>query len=253
MGDGSRAAAGALTVELGGRTVGLEDLAYVNRMTTVGFVLPNVAHEVNNALQVVSGLAEMLLARDELAPEVRDKLGRMSVQTARATGLMRDLVAFTRRERAGVALTDVARVAESALAMRRYHLSRDCVSVTFEGPGQEEALCHLDAHGLQQVVVNLVINAEQALRGRPEPALRVAVSADGDHVAILVEDNGPGLDEDAARRAGRPFFTTIQTHALGLGLAVSRALVDAAGGDLELQALPARGTRARIRLPRLSR
>jgi two-component system C4-dicarboxylate transport sensor histidine kinase DctB len=240
---------GAFTVELGGRALGLDDLAHVNRMTTIGAVLPNVAHEVNNALQIIGGLAEMLCARADLAPDVVDKLARVSAQSARATGLVRDLVAFARRERASVALADVSRVAETALALRRYHLSRDRVAVTLDGAAGQNALCRLDAHYLQQVLVNLLLNAEQAVRGQPQPAIRVAVTIEGERVAVAVEDNGRGLG-DGIRRAGEPFYTTAERHALGLGVAVSRALVEAAGGTLELQPIAGGGTRALIRLAR---
>jgi two-component system C4-dicarboxylate transport sensor histidine kinase DctB len=245
--DGGQAT-GELAVELGGRRLGLDDLAHVNRMTALGLVLPNTAHEINNALQVVGGLLEMLSARSDLPPDVLDKLTRGSQQVARATGLMRELVAFARRERAAPVRADLSRIAEAALAMRRYHLSRDRVAVTTDLAPPAPVLCRVDPHYLQQALVNLLLNAEQALKGQPDPTLRVAVAAaPGGGATVLVEDNGCGLGE-AAGHAGEPFYSTLEAQALGLGVAVSRALVERQGGRLDLEPAGPRGTRARITL-----
>ncbi len=249
-GPGQTGADGGLDVVLGGRRLSVEDLAYVNRMMTVALVLPNAAHEVNNALQVVSGLVEMLGAREDLPAPAQDKLRRIGTQVGRATTLMRELVAYTRRDHAAVSRVDAARVAEAALAMRRYHLSRDRVTVTTRTECDPPAWCRADGHYLQQALVNLILNAEQAVRGRPDPRVSLVVETTPDEVRILVEDNGAGLQGDAAARAGEPFFSTADTCALGLGVAVARALVARHGGRVVLtQAVP-QGTQACVWLPR---
>jgi len=247
---GSRpGAAAGLTAELGGRSFATEDLAQLNRMSVVGLVLPNVAHEVNNALQVVCGLVEMVAARPDLPPEAVSKLGRIGAQAGRASSLIRELVAFSRRELAAVGVVDVRKVADAALALRRYHLSRDRVSVVVETPADGGCLVRADAHYLQQVLVNLIVNAEQALRGREAPALRLAVRELASSVDVLVEDNAGGMDSEVSRRAGDLFFSTRESPALGLGLAVSGALTAAQGGRLTVEPVPG-GTRARVSLPR---
>ena len=112
----------------------------------------------------------------------------------------------------------------------------------------QPCLSRLDGHYLQQVIINLIVNAEQALRGKDTPSLSVSVVPQGEQVAILVEDNGGGLCGEASARAGQPFFSTQSPEALGLGLAVSRALVERQGGTLTLEAAE-RGTRVRVTLP----
>ncbi|MBL8142616.1 MAG: hypothetical protein JNM38_15965, partial [Acidobacteria bacterium] len=87
----------------------LDELAFLNRMTTTGMVLPNVAHELNNALQVVGGLVEMLSARGDLPADVLDKVGRIGAQAAKSAAMVRELVAFSRRDQAGVGLVDAVR------------------------------------------------------------------------------------------------------------------------------------------------
>lgn len=239
----------ALTAELGGRRFETEDLAHLNRMSVVALVLPNVAHEVNNALQVVCGLVEMIVARPDLPPDVIGKLGRIGAQAGRASALMRELVAFSRRDQATVAVTDVRRIVEAAVALRRYHLARDRVSVAIESPAETACLCRLDSHYLQQALVNLIVNAEQALRGRDQPSIRISLTAEASVIEILVEDNAGGMEDEAQGRAGDLFFSTRQSPALGLGLAVSSSLVAAQGGRLTVEHAVG-GTRARISLPR---
>jgi C4-dicarboxylate-specific signal transduction histidine kinase len=238
---------GPLVLEVGQRRFELDALAQLNRMNMLGLVLPNVAHEVNNALQVVSGLVEMVSSRPELPRDVADKLTRMGAQAGRASSLIRELVAFARRDQAGVVMVDVRRVVEAALAMRRYHLARDRVAVKVVLP-EQACLARLDGHYLQQVLINIIANAEEALKGKEDRALTLSASSDDTEVLVVVEDNAGGLTGDAALRAGEPFFSTNSGQALGLGLAVSRALVERQGGTLTLVPT-AGGTQVRITLP----
>jgi signal transduction histidine kinase len=243
--------AGALprAVRAAERDLTLDDLVYINRMTTVGQVLPNVAHELNNALQIVGGLVEMLGARADLPRDVLDKVARIGAQSSRATVMIRDLVAFSRRDDGGVRLVDLGRIVEAALAMRRYHLSRARIAVTADTRGSADAaLVQADAHALQQVLLNLLINAEHSMAGREGGRLAIVVSAGPDAVTVTVEDNGPGVPPDLRRRVTEPFFTT-KGHAAGLGLTVAAALMERDGGALSLDHLPDGGTRAVMRLP----
>ena len=241
---------GTLTAEVGGRALNLEELAFLNRMTTTGMVLPNVAHELNNSLQVVGGLVEMLAARGDLPADVLDKVARIGLQAAKSASMVRELVAFSRRDQGGVGVVDVARVVEQALALRRYHLSRARVVVSTEVGDGGPYVLRADGHHLLQVLVNVIINAEQALEGRTGPTLRVGVGRGaGGGVEITIDDNAGPLDEHVAARACDAFYTTRTARAIGLGLAVGRALVARDGGTLDLAPLGTQGTRATLRFP----
>ena len=239
--------AASLAVRVGDRTLGLEELAYLNRMTTAGLVLPNVAHELNNALQVIGGLVELLSLREDLPQDVKDKIGRVGVQSSRATELIREVVTFARRDDAGVAQVDVAKVVDRALGFRRYHLGRARIGVRVEGCGPGEALARVDANYLQQILLNVIINSEQALAGRPGGEIDVRVERVSAGVTVRVHDNGPGLD-DAAGRAPEPFFTTRPPSA-GLGLAVATALAESQGGNLQVLGGEGGGCVALLPLP----
>jgi signal transduction histidine kinase len=227
-----------------------DDLVYLNRMTVTGLVLPNVAHEVNNALQVVSGLVEMVAARPDLPAEAAEKLSRIGAQAGRASTMLRDLVEFSRRDNGGVTLVDLRKVVEAALAMRRYHLSRQRVAIDVDALPAGPSLARADGHCLQQALVNLIVNAEQALQGSDKPALRIAIEVEGSEAAISVEDNGPGLPNGQEARVGEAFFTTRRARTLGLGLAVARVLIEQQGGRLEIRSRPGGGVRARMGVPR---
>jgi C4-dicarboxylate-specific signal transduction histidine kinase len=236
------------TVRAADRELALDDLFYLNRMTTVGQVLPNVAHELNNALQVISGIVEILSIKTGLPVDVSDKVGRIGAQTARASDMIRDLVVFARHDDGGVNLIDVMRTIERALAFRRYHLARARITVAVEGPGNGLTRARLDGSYLHQILLNLIINAEHSLAGRSDGRIRITVTRAGDTMEIRLADNGDGVPADVAARMTEPFFTTKGTAA-GLGLTVAAGLARALAGTLQLENAPDGGAQAVLRFP----
>jgi signal transduction histidine kinase len=238
---------GGLAVRVGSRTLGLEELAYVNRATTTGLVLPNVAHELNNALQVIGGLVELLSMRADLPQDAKDKIGRIGAQSGRATELIRELVTFARRDDAGLAQVDLAKLVDRALAFRRYHLARARIAVHVAGAQPGEVLVRADGSSLLQILLNLIINGEQALTGRAGAEIHVHIARTPEGVTVEVRDNGPGTGRHETA-APEPFFTT-RPPAPGLGLAVATALAASQGGSLRLQSAPEGGSVAVLTVP----
>ena len=220
------------------------DLAYVNRLVSLEHVLPNVTHELNNALQVISGLSEILATRPGLSDDVVQKLQRMHAQATRCYGLLRDLLSYARRDDVAP-VADVARAIERALDLRRFHLARARVTVQIE-PGPSGLTAAMDSQHLVQVLVNLVLNAEQAMSGRPDPTLTISYGEEAGNVVIAVIDTGPGVDTATVEQTCFAPFWTTRTGALGLGLPAARALVEAARGTLAFTA----PTRVDVRVPR---
>lgn len=221
------------------RAFSTADLAFINRMTTTGVVLPSVAHEINNSLQVISGMVEILTMRGQLPPDVADKVAKIAAQASKAATNLRDLVAFSRRD--GVApKVDLRSAAERAVALRRYYLARGKVDVVIDAPA-EPLLANADSHYAVQVLVNLIVNAEEALANQDRREIRIALSRHDGFVHCELSDSGPGFAPEAASSACTPFFTTKPTGA-GLGLAVARQLVEAEGGSLSI----VRGTPCRV-------
>lgn len=206
------------------------DLVFANRLITLELVLPNVTHEINNALQVIGGLGEIIATKPGISDDVGQKLQRIHGQAVRCSSLLRELMNYARRDEASPA-TDVARSIDRSLNLRRYHLARARVTVHVEPSSDGAATARMDSQHFEQMLVNLVLNAEQSMVGRVDPVIRIAYGRDGDALVLTVADSGPGIDLDREDEYFRPFMTT-KPGAVGLGLTAARALVRANGGTL---------------------
>jgi len=212
------------------RALGAGDLVFANRLITLELVLPNVTHEINNALQVIGGLGEIIATRPGLSEDVAQKLQRIHGQAVRCSGLLRELLNYARRDEASPT-TDVARSIERALNLRRYHLARARVTVLVEPHEPHGLAASMDSQHFEQILVNLVLNAEQALTGHTDPTIRIAYGREGGEMVLTVADNGPGIRLAQQDEYFRPFMTS-RDGAVGLGLTASRALALASGGAL---------------------
>jgi C4-dicarboxylate-specific signal transduction histidine kinase len=216
------------------------DLAFINRMTTTGQVLPSVAHEINNSLQVIAGLVEIMGLRGQLSPDIAERVEKISAQTAKAASQLRELVAFSRRD--GVLhKTDIRTAAERAVSLRRYHLSRGRVTASIDVRHDGPLVAQADSQHVVQVLVNLILNAEEALGVRDVREITLTVWREAGAIYCAVSDSGPGFAQAAADRPGTPFLTTKTSGAAGLGLAVARGLIEADGGQFTIAStIPAR-------------
>ena len=253
QGAGNSASAGEPSAEAGSadeRPLTLEDLVYINRMTTVGHVLPSVAHELNNALQVIGGLVELLTMRAELGRDVQDKITKIGLQSSRSAAMLREFVSFARRDDA-VARVDVAKALERALGLRRYHLARARIDAVMVEPQPTGPLVvPADSQHVVQVLLNLLINAEESLAGQERRELRIQLLDLPSTVRCQIEDSGPGFSAAALRVLRKPFASTKSRGTAGLGLAVAGALMEKDRGRLEV--LDGPGGRVRVEWPKAS-
>ncbi|MBA2355833.1 MAG: hypothetical protein H0V80_14350 [Acidobacteria bacterium] len=230
MSPSERLAVPAQVLGVPARALDAGDLVLANRLVTLELVLPNITHEINNALQVIGGLGEIIATRPGISEDVAQKLQRIHGQAVRCSGLLRDLLGYARRDEASP-ITDVPRCLDRALNLRRYHLSRARVTVQIDPETEGPVVARMDSQHFEQVLVNLVVNAEQSLAGHPDPVVRVAYARDAADVVLTVHDSGPGIDPSQQETYFQPFMTT-RSGALGLGLTASRALAHAAGGTV---------------------
>jgi PAS domain S-box-containing protein len=240
--------------------VGLEDLQdareLTERMSTLGVLLAGIMHEVRNPLAYVHGNLEIL--GEELTQPTADWTPEQSREcvmeaqrgVARILELVDAVSLSSRAESMGPTSVDVAKVVEAAARLvHRRVVSAARLEVTGARPG---ALALAEESRLAQVVMNLLINAAQAVQGQsyPEPLIRVSHFGEGDRAVIEVADNGPGVPLSLRERVFKPFFTTKPVGAgTGLGLSISRQIVDSFGGALELRCPPEGGATFRVLLP----
>ena len=213
------------------------------RFAAAGELLGGVAHEVNNPLMAIASHAELRLADNKLSAEQRNEMQSILRQAQRAAKLLRGLLRFVRageKRSATVNLNDVAR---AAIDLVSYRFNID--EITLEGRLDPELPPVVgDANRLEQVIVNLLSNALDALRTvKPPRRLTVDTYTDdtGGKVCMTVTDNGPGVAPEIAGRLFRPFASTKGVRGTGLGLYISRQLVREAEGELDLVKLPESG------------
>jgi len=221
------------------------------KLAAVGQLVSGVAHELNNPLTSIAGLAEFLLEQQELGPKDRDHLQVIHEQAERAGRIVRNLLTFARKgpgERARVNLNDVV---QRTLLLMSYDLKlKDIRTEKNLGSGMPDVVG--DRHALQQVVLNLVTNAAHALAGneagRPR-TIRINTWFD-QRVRLRVADTGPGIPEEVLPHLFTPFFTTKEPgHGTGLGLSITYSIVEAHGGQITVERPPEGGAAFLVELP----
>jgi signal transduction histidine kinase len=225
-------------------------------MASVGRLAAGVAHEIGNPITALLGMQELLLDGDLPADTQRDFVVRMRAETGRIHSILRDLLDFARPERAPVGdsaptpagvrsvVGDVVSLVSPQKVFRDITVAQDV-----EG----DPRVGLPAPRLTQVLLNLLMNAGDAIAGMDRQPHRVTVrvrAADGARVRIEIEDDGPGIAQEVRDRLFEPFVTTKDVgEGTGLGLAVCRGLVESAGGEIGVDTTYTTGARFYVVLP----
>jgi signal transduction histidine kinase len=237
-------------------------LLQAEKLSAIGQLVAGVAHELNNPLTSVIGYAQLL--EDELrgggeAPAVRpaaelaQDLRRIAEESERAARIVRNLLAFARRQTAERAPQDVAELFARVIALRSYELRLNNVKVDTEfEPGLPPVVA--DGSQLQQALLNLLLNAEQAMRGRDARRLRVGArfDAEASAVELFIADSGHGIEQANLMRIFDPFFTTRDVgEGTGLGLSICYGIVRDHGGQILVDSTVGVGTTFSVLLPAL--
>ena len=224
-------------------------LAIAQRLAATGTLAAGLAHEINNPLGGMKN-AVQALARGGLSPEKNEQyLGLVNDGLSRIEQMVKKFVAFAPRKVAPNAV-DVVEVVTRALALTAHKVERRGIQLVHRLPPGGTAIVLGDSTELQQVALNLLLNAIDALKNRAQPRIVVSLTQRDDDWLLAVEDNGPGIDEADQERIFDMFFTTKAVgEGSGMGLAVAHAIVTNHGGRLELDCVPERGARFLVILP----
>lgn len=214
-----------------------DELLQAGKLSVLGTMSASISHELNQPLAAIRSYADnaVVLLDQQRQAEARDNLLQISGLTARMASIIAHLRAFARRDSHAperVALQPAIDDALALLAKRRRELQVELIRDLPEAPLWVQA----GETRLRQVLGNLLGNALDALGERPPPRrLTLSTQAQGEYIALLIHDNGPGFTDEALARAREPFFTTkTRTQGLGLGLAICDSLLHALGGELQL-------------------
>ena len=253
-----RAETGRLEAEVAKRT---QQLFQAQKMEAVGLLAGGVAHDFNNLLTVITGRTQLLLRKLQPGDPMARGLGLIEETAQRAASLTRQLLAFSRKQRLERRIVSLNRIVTDMEKMLRPLIGEQISLVTVLDP--ELGLVSADAGQLEQVILNLVVNARDAMPQGGRLVIRTANSQLDDatgawrpgpdvgcHAVLSVSDTGVGMDQATQARIFEPFFTTKDPgQGTGLGLSTVYGIVQQHGGFVSVESVPGAGTTFKVCLP----
>ena len=232
-------------------------LLQAEKLSAIGQLVAGVAHELNNPLTSVIGFAQLLESEmrsgepPRPSEEVGQDLRRIAEESGRAASIVRNLLAFARRQTAARAPQDVTELVQRVLSLRTYEFRLSSIELVTEFDSWLPQVT-IDGSQLQQALLNLILNAERAMRGRATRRLTVGARLDirSAAVELFVSDTGHGIDHENLSRIFDPFFTTREVgEGTGLGLSICYGIVRDHGGQISVSSKVQVGTTFSILLP----
>ncbi len=235
--------------ELSGELSSTRDqLIQSEKLSAVGQLAAGVAHEINNPLTSIISFAQLLLKGRVSAEDARRCLELIASEGERAARIIRSLLAFARKHTPERSLTSITSVLDTVIELRLYALGKAGVEVTRRYSDLPAIM--VDAHQLQQVFLNILINAEQALAERRGGHILVETELAGDIVRVRVSDDGPGIAPEDLSRVFEPFYSTKEVgQGTGLGLSICYGIIEEHGGRIVAESGVGRGATFVIELP----
>jgi signal transduction histidine kinase/CheY-like chemotaxis protein len=232
-------------------------LLQTEKMAALGQLVSGIVHELNNPLTSIQGYAQLLVSRRSASDRTADAR-RISQEAARAGRIVKNLLLFSREAKPERRAVNLNEVIEHTIALRAYELKIENIAVDlFFDAALPRALA--DAAQLQQAVLNLIVNAEQAIqqgRGQGGAHGRIRIRTyrlSGDRIGMEFSDDGPGIPREIVSRIFDPFFTTKPAGVgTGLGLSILYGIVREHGGEVSVESQPGHGAKLSIELPALS-
>ena len=240
-----------------------QQLRHSQKMEAVGRLAGGIAHDFNNLLMVISGYCEFLLERVGTNPALRGPAQEIANASQRATGLTRQLLAFSRKQMLAPKVIDLNTVVTENLRMLERVIGEDIDLVMV--PGEELGSVKADPGQVEQVIMNLAVNARDAMPQGGKLTIETAnISLDeeyarfhesvkpGDYVMLAISDTGAGMDAETQNHIFEPFFTTKGLKGTGLGLSTVYGIVKQSEGYIWVYSEPGKGTTFKVYLPRVN-
>src|SRR5467141_3155273 len=227
-----------------------EQLIQAEKLAAMGQMLAGVAHELNNPLTAILGVTELLRERPGADDSTKRQLELTHRQARRAARIVQNLLEFSRPASPQKKPLDLNNILERTLQLHEHSLRRNNIEVDSRLPGELPGVIG-DANQLIQVFLNLITNAEQAIREvRDSGRIQIRAGRNGNQLTITVQDDGVGIRPEALPRIFDPFYTTKRPGGgTGLGLSICMSIIREHGGNIEAETLPAGGSAFTIYLP----
>ena len=229
-----------------------QQLIQSEKLSAIGELISGIAHELNNPLTGVMGYSQLLQLRKDLDDRAKDSLLKINNLALRCQKIVQNLLSFARKQKPERTLSDINEILEKTVELRSYELQVNNIEITRELDRRLPKTI-ADAHQLQQVFLNILTNAEQAmLEAHGKGHLTIRTRSDPNNARIIVEviDDGPGIAENYLPRIFDPFFTTKEVgKGTGLGLSLSYGLIKEHGGNIFARSNPDAGATFIIELP----
>ncbi|MBA7569004.1 Sensor histidine kinase TmoS [subsurface metagenome] len=226
-----------------------QELYRSSRLASVGELAAGVAHQINNPLTGVLGFSQRLL-RKSTDEEVSQGLRRIYTEAERAAKVVQNLLAFARRRQPNKQYSDINEILESALELRAYQLKTSNIEViTNLAPSLPKIM--LDFHQIQEVFLNIILNAEQAMtEANNGGKLTIKTGENKRYVRTTFTDDGPGIPAEHLDKIFDPFFTTKgEKGGTGLGLSVCHGIITEHGGKIYAKSQPGKGATFIVEFP----
>lgn len=224
-------------------------LVQSEKMAAFGQLGAGIAHEIKNPLAGILGLTQLSLRRAAKDDPVYKNLSIIEKETNRCTSIIQNLLKFARQEKVAFEPVNINQVAKDASAIVEHQLEMHKVKLQ-KNFAPSLPMISGNANQIQQVLLNLMINAQQAMGGSPGEVTVTTLSLDSSHVQVQISDNGPGIPEDIQAKIFEPFFTTKEVgKGTGLGLSVSYGIIKEHKGEIKVESSPETGTTFTIEFP----
>ncbi|HWB61248.1 MAG TPA: ATP-binding protein [Chthoniobacteraceae bacterium] len=226
--------------------------AQEERSATMDTLAGGVAHEINNKLAPILGFSELLLADARRTGKSSETLQYCSIIRECAidsSKIISQLLQISRPPTAEKQCCDLREITEQVVAILRFQIRQSEADLSIQTP-KEPAWISADAGQIKQVIINLVINSLQAVENREKRRVTISVAAEGEFVALQVEDTGNGIPPEHLKRVFDPFFTTKSfNHGTGLGLSICASIVQRHSGEIQIDSTPGIGTTVKVQIP----
>jgi PAS domain S-box-containing protein len=221
-----------------------------SRLACVGELASGVAHEINNPLTGVIGYAHLLLDRRDISQDIRHDLKIINEGAQRVAGIVRKLLTFAGQQKPEQKLTDINEIISTTLDLRAYELASNNIKVTFQ-PAHDLPMTIVDPGQLQQVFLNIIINAETEMKlahGKGKLSIKTEQTDNAIHISF--KDDGPGIAKENLERIFNPFFTTREVgQGTGLGLNLCHGIITEHKGRIWAESKLGRGATFFVELP----